>query len=69
MATLENIKKIQKEVDEAGSDMYNEALWYKKYDYENSHKLARMAHSHLLSAYLELMNAIELMEKMEEIDE
>lgn len=65
----EEIRRIQKEVDEAGSDLYNEVLWYKEHDYENSHKLARMAHSHMLSAYLELMNAIELMEKMEDIDE
>ena len=66
--TPDDVKKIQREVDEAGNDLHKEAVWYEEHDYRDKHKIARMAHSHLLSAYLELMNAVYLIEKLEDME-
>lgn len=61
----EEIQRIREEIDEASSGLYEETLGYKNHGDEDKHKIARMASSHLLSAYLELMNAVDLLEVLE----
>lgn len=58
----EELRRIHNEVDAVSSGLYEETLEYKNRGDEDKHKIARMACSHLLSAYLELMNAIDLLE-------
>ena len=65
MLESEELKRIRNEVDEAGSGLYEQALEYKAHGDEDKYKLARMTNSHLLSAYLELMNAIDALEVLE----
>lgn len=46
--------------------MYDDVLRFRNTKDESSRLIARMAHSHLLSAYLELVNAIDLIEELED---
>ncbi len=61
----EELRRICNEVDAASSGLYEETLEYKNRGDEDKHRIARMASSHLMSVYLELMNAIDLLELME----
>lgn len=61
----EEIRTIQEELDTACSDLCGEIFGYKKRGDEDKYKTAQMASQHLISAYLELMNAIILFEVLE----
>lgn len=68
MLRSEEVNIIKKEVDAACSGLYEETFDYKNRGDENKHRIARMACSHLLSAYLELTNAIDLLEVLEDME-
>lgn len=57
--------KVRLEIDDARDDVYYDFLRFKEKGELNNQMIARMAYSHLLSSYLELMNAIELIEELE----
>lgn len=65
MLRSEELRRIRDEVDEAGSGLYGEILGYKKHGDEDKCTIARMASQHLISMYMELMNAIDLFEVLE----
>ena len=67
MLKPEELKRIQNEFDAACDGVWDDIH---KMDNPNSgkYRIARMAHSHLLSAYLELMDAIELIEELEDME-
>lgn len=58
--------KVRLEIDDARDDAYYDFLCFKEKGELNNQLIARMAYSHLLSAYLELMSAIELIEELED---
>lgn len=58
--------RVRLEIDDARDDAYSDFLRFREKGELNNQLIARMAHSHLLSAYLELMNAIELIEELED---
>ena len=68
MLKSEEIMEIREELDTACSGLYEEALQFKANGDEGKHKMARMANLHLTNAYLELMNAIDLLELMEAME-
>ena len=57
--------KVRSEIDDARDDAYSDFLRFREKGELNNQLIARMAYSHLLSSYLELMNAIELIEELE----
>ena len=57
--------KVRLELDDARDDAYSDFLRFREKDEINNQVIARMAYSHLLNAYLELMNAIKLIEELE----
>lgn len=66
MLRSEEVEQILREVNKARDDMYDDVLRFRNTKDESSRLIARMAHSHLLSAYLELVNAIDLIEELED---
>lgn len=60
--------RVRTELDDARDDAYSDFLRFREKGELNNELIARMAHSHLLSSYLELMNAIELIEELEGIE-
>jgi hypothetical protein len=58
--------RIRAEIDDACDDVYSDVLHFREKGEINNQLIARMAHSHLLSAYLTLLNAIELIEELED---
>lgn len=68
MLKSEEIRAIREELDTACSGLYEEAIGYKNHGDEGKHKMAWMANLHLTNAYLELMNAIDLLELMETME-
>lgn len=58
--------KVRLEIDDARDDAYSDFLRFRDKDETNNQLIARMAYSHLLSAYLELMSAIKLIEELED---
>ena len=68
MLKSEEIMEIREELDTACSGLYEEAIEYKNNGDEGKHKMARMVNLHLTNAYLELMNAIGLLELMETME-
>lgn len=65
MLRSEEIQRIQEELDTACSGLYEEIFGYKKRGDEDKYKIAQMASQHLISAYTELLNAINLLEVLE----
>ena len=65
MLKSEELKRIQNEFDAACDRVWDDIH---QMDDPNSEKyrIARKAHSHLLNAYLELMDAIDLIEELED---
>lgn len=64
----EEIRAIIDDLDTACNGLYEEALQFKENGDDGKHKIARMANLHLTSAYLELKNAIDLLELMEVLE-
>ncbi len=64
----EELRRIRNELDGVCSGLHEETLEYKNRGDEDKHRIARMASSHLLSAYLELMNAVDLIEVLEDTE-
>ena len=60
------IVRIMTEIDDARDDLYNDISRFRDRGDEDRRLIARMAHSRLLCAYLDLMDAIELIEELEE---
>lgn len=58
--------RIRTEIDDARDDLYNDVIRFRDRGDEDKRLIARMAHSHMLSAYLKLMDAIELIEELED---
>lgn len=58
--------RILTEIDDARDDLYNDVIRFRDRGDEDKRLIARMAHSRLLCAYLDLMDAIELIEELED---
>ena len=60
------IVRIMTEIDEARDDLYNDISRFRDRGDEDRRLIARMAHSRLYDAYLELMDVTELIEELED---
>lgn len=58
--------RIRTEIDDARDDLYNDVIRFRDRGDEDKRLIARMEHSRLICAYLELMDAIELIEELED---
>ena len=58
--------RIRTEIDDARDDLYNDVIRFRDRGDKDKQLIARMGHSRLLCAYLELMDAIELIEELED---
>lgn len=58
--------RVRTELDDARDDAYREFLRFREKGELNKQLIAQMACSHLLSSYLELMDAIDLLEMLED---
>lgn len=60
------IVRIMTEIDDARDDLYNDISRFRDRGDEDRRLIARMAHSRLYDAYLELMDVTELIEELED---
>ena len=58
--------RILTEIDDARDDLYNDISRFRDRGDEDRRLIARMAHSRLYDAYLELMDVTELIEELED---
>lgn len=61
----EKLISIRTDIDDACDDVYSDFLRFREKGNTYRYETAQKAHSHLLHAYLELMNAIDLIEELE----
>lgn len=61
----EKLIRIRTDIDDACDDVYSDFLRFREKGNTYRYETARKAHSHLLHTYLELMNAIDLIEELE----
>lgn len=58
--------RIRTEIDDASDDLYSDIIRFRDKGDKDGRLLAQMAHTRLLGVYLELMDAIELIEELED---
>ncbi len=58
--------RIATEIDDASDDLYSDVIRFRDMGDKDRRLIAQMAHSRLHGVYLELLDAIELIEELED---